>query len=187
VASVLTEGDIEKRDLKPQASLPRPPAWPWVVLGLLGAALLFFVLRWLRSHWRAKSRPEDSPPVDDRFPEEIAYDKLARVAALDLPGQGEFKRHYTLVTGCLRTYIEGIYGIPASDRTTRELMAALRCAQADRQPLASLHDLLTQADLVKFAKLRPSVDQARATLTQASEFIDRTKPDRAPATEGEAL
>jgi hypothetical protein len=186
VASLLAEGDLEKRDLKPQASLPRPPVWPWVVLGLLALALLFFALRWSRSYWRRRSRPEESAPVDDRFPEEIAYDELAHIAALDLPAQAEFKRHYTLVTGCLRVYIEGIYGVPALDRTTRELIAALRRAQADRQPLAGLHDLLTQADLVKFAKLRPSVDQARATLTRAREFIDRTKPDRTAADDGGA-
>ena len=185
VASVLAEEDLQKRDLKPQASLPRPPVWPWVLLGLLAAALLFFALRWLRSYLRARTRPEDHPPLDARLPEEIGYDELARVAALDLPARGEFKRHYTLVADCLRTYIEGIYGVPALDRTTRELMTALRRAQTDGAPLASLHDLLAQADLVKFAKLRPSVDQARAAVNRASHFVDQTKPDRTAGEDAE--
>ncbi len=35
IASVLAEGDTELRDIKPQASLPLPAIWPWVVGGLL--------------------------------------------------------------------------------------------------------------------------------------------------------
>ena len=178
VGSVLSENDLEKRDLKPQASLPRPPVWPWVLLGLLIAVSLFLALRWLRSRRRARTEPADTVPVDDRRPEEIAYEELARIAALDLPAQGEFKRHYTLVTDCVRIYIEGVYDIRAMDRTTGELIAAVPLAWMSREAAGGLRELLVHADLVKFAKLRPSIDQARATVLQARRFVDMTKPER---------
>ncbi len=181
VASVLTEGDVEKHDLKPQASLPRPPVWPWLLAAMLVAFLLFLVGQELQRRWRQRrtAGPEATEPVDDRFPEEIAYEELERVAALDLPAQSEFKRHYTLVTDCARTYLEGIYRIPAMDRTTSELMLTLRKARLGGEMLPSLRTLLEEADLVKFAKLTPSIERARTAVTQARQLVDITKPNRA--------
>jgi hypothetical protein len=180
VASVLTEDDAEKHDLKPQASLPRPPIWPWLLAAILVAMLLFLAIQRLlpRLRQRRSAGLEDVEPVDDRFPEEIAYEELERVAALDLPAQGEFKRHYTLVTDCVRNYLEGIYRIPAIDRTTGELMLALRKARLGGEMLPSLRALLEEADLVKFAKLRPSIERARDAVVQARHLVDITKPDR---------
>ena len=178
IASVLSGEELEKRDLKPQASLPRPPVWPWFLLGLLLAALLYFALRWLRSRRQQRGEPAPGEPQDDRFPEEIAYEELDHIAALDLPAAREFKRHYTLVTDCVRVYIEGIIAIPAMDRTTEQVTTALRRTDMSQEALGSLHRLLSEADLVKFARLRPSADQARVLLAQARAFIDETKPAR---------
>lgn len=192
VASVLTEegdqdGRIEKHDLKPQASLPRPPIWPWLLAAVLVAMLLFLAIQrllpWLRQ--RRTTGSEEMEPVDDRFPEEIAYEELERVVALDLPAQSEFKRHYTLVTDCVRTYLEGIYFIPAMDRTTGELIFALRKARLGGEMLPSLRALLEEADLVKFAKLAPSVERARDAVIQARRLVDITKPDRTAIDETE--
>lgn len=184
IASVLTEDDLEKRDLKPQASLPRPPLWPWLLGGALAAAVLLVGARWLWQRRRRRTATEMAAiePVDDRLPEEIAYDELERIASLDLPAHGELKRHYTLVTDCVRTYIEGITQVPAMDRTTSELMAALRRAPI-RDAIPVLRSLLEEADLVKFAKLQPSVMSARNAVAQARHLVDVTKPDRAPAVE----
>ena len=187
VASVLTEDDVEKHDLKPQASLPRPPVWPWLLAAMLAAFVLFLTARELQQRLRRRhaAGPEATEPVDDRLPEEIAYEELERVAALDLPAQSEFKRHYTLVTDCVRTYLEGLYRIPAMDRTTGELMLALRKARLGGETIPSLRALLEEADLVKFAKLAPSVERARAAVAQARRLIDITKPNRAAADDEE--
>ena len=190
VVSVLGEEDLEKHDLKPQASLPRPPAWPWIVGGVLAAALLFLAGQWL---WRRLHRRRfetavgDEVAVDDRPPEEIAYEKLDRIAALDLPAQGQFKRHYTMVTECVRTYLEGRYDIPALDRTTGELMIELRRARIDGKVTVALRALMQEADLAKFARSRPPVAQARDAVARARRLVDVTRPDRTAAgNEGEA-
>jgi hypothetical protein len=186
IASVLTEDDLEKRDLKPQASLPKLPVWPWLLLGVLVAALLFFVARWLLLRWRRRSEVESEAgePVDDRFPEVIAHDELDRIAVLDLPTRGAFKRHYTLVADCLRTYLEGVYDIPAMDRTTGELTTMLRRVWVAGDAFTPLRTLLEEADLVKFAKSRPSVERARAIIVQARHIVDVTKPDRIVTNDG---
>jgi hypothetical protein len=192
VVSVLPEDNderstTEKRDLKPQASLPRPPWWPWILGGIFIVTLLFFAGRWLFRQLKRRRgiEPTTLEPVDDRFPEEIANKELDRISALNLPAQGEFKHHYTLVTACMRTYLEGIYGIPAMDQTTRELMAALHRIRVDREATKRLGALLDEADLIKFAKLVPSLEQAYASVSQARDLIDITKPDRTPTEESQ--
>jgi hypothetical protein len=176
VVSVLGAGETEKRDLKPQISLPRPPLWPWLLGGSSLAAALG-VAGWLllaRLRRRATPLSTMAMPLDTRPPEEIAYGELDRIAALDLPAQGEMKRHYTLVTDCMRAYVQGRYRIPALDRTTEELVSALRQTRVDRRHTSLLRELLTDADLVKFAKTRPPINQARAVVDQARHIVDAT-------------
>jgi hypothetical protein len=176
VVSVLGEGETEKRDLKPQVALALPSRWPWVLGGLLVAALLGLAGYWAYTRLRRRATLAHAPaaPVDTRTPEEIAYSELERIAALDLPGKGELKLHYTSVSDCMRAYVQGRYHIPALDRTTQELMRAMRQSRIQHQHVAPLQDLLTQADLVKFAKLHPPIPQARAAISQARHIVDLT-------------
>jgi hypothetical protein len=177
VVSVLGEGDTEKRDLKPQAWLPNPPVWPGFIGGLLLAALIG-ALAWISlTHLRDRQRPTAEPALsfDPHPPHEIAYSELNRIAALDLPAHGELKRYYTLLGDCLRRYVQGRYDIPAMDQTTEELMIAFERAHVEHGHVSLFRELLDETDLVKFAKLRPSVEKAHSALTQARHIVDVTK------------
>jgi hypothetical protein len=142
--------------------------------------VLFLAGQWLlrRLRWRQGTKPGQREPLDDRLPEVVAYDELDRIAGLDLPAQGEFKRHYTLVTDCVRTYIEGVTAIPAMDRTTSELMTAVHRVWMDGEPITLLRTLLDEANLVKFARLQPSIGDCRSATSSVRRFVDLTKPDR---------
>jgi hypothetical protein len=61
----------------------------------------------------------------------------------------------------------------------------LRKARLGGEMIPSLRSLLEEADLVKFAKLRPSIERARDAVVQARHLVDITKPDRT-ATDDEA-
>lgn len=176
IASVLSEGETEKRDLKPQVSLPLPSRWPFLLAGLLGGLVISAVAWVLLSRRRTVTRISTATiPADPRPPHEIAYDELDHIAALDLPALGELKRHYSLVSDCLRTYIYGRYHISALDCTTGELMVAFRQTQVDRSHAGLVRRLLAEADLVKFAKLRPPIEQARESVVVARHIVDLTK------------
>lgn len=171
---------VENRDLKPQAELPRPPIWPWILAGLVAGPLLYVGGRWLWDRLPRQEKEtviEEKPaPVDDRPAEVIAYEELDRIAALDLPAEGAFKRHTSLVTACLRAYIERRYDVPALDRTTYELMRDLRKTISSQEAYSLLRELFNEADLVKFAKFTPTESAARAMLSSARRFVDITKP-----------
>jgi len=185
VTSVLTgtEGvtsPLDIRDLKPQAELPRD--WSWLLwAGLAGLVLALAILALLWFLARRRKRAGAAAPtvvVDLRPPEEIAYEELERIAGLQLVEQGRFKEHYTLTADCLRRYAEGIYGIPAMDRTTEEFYAALRRARMDGQQVRLFKDFLDESDLVKFAKYVPPVEEAQEAVPRARYIVDVTKPKR---------
>ena len=180
VGSVLTEEDIEKADLKAQAALERPPLWPWILAGTCLTVALALAARWLwrRLQGRQVLGQGFAAATDNRPPDEIAYGELDRIAALDLPAAGEFKWHYTLVTNCVRRYVEGLYGIPATERTTLELMWAIGQAGLVGKSRGLMLELLDEADLVKFAKLRPSIQEAWEAVAQGRQFVDLTRPKR---------
>jgi hypothetical protein len=185
VTSVLTgtEGvtsTLDIRDLKPQAELPRD--WSWLLwAGLAGLALALAILALLWFMARRRKRAGATAPaavVDLRPPEEIAYKELERIAGLQLVEQGRFREHYTLTADCLRRYAEGIYGIPAMDRTTEEFYVALRRARVDGQQVRLFKDFLDESDLVKFAKYVPTVEEAQEAVPRAWHIVDVTKPER---------
>jgi hypothetical protein len=179
IVSVLEEGETEKRDLKPQVSLPRPPLWPWIVGAVLLAALTG-VLGWLMlTRLRRRMMPAHvpAPAPDPRPAHEIAYSELDRIASLNLPAQAELKQHYTLLANCMRSYVQGRYHIPAMDQTTEELSSAFRRERVDRNHSSLFRQLLSEADLVKFAKFSPSLDQANTAVARARHIVDITKTD----------
>jgi hypothetical protein len=177
VASVLAEGDEELRDIRPQADLDVPPVWPWglgaaAAIALLGIAIFLFLRR------RREQIAAAAPFVDLRTAYEIAMDELARIVELDLPAQSRFKEHYTLVTDVLRTYIEAEYRIPAMDRTTAELRAALRVAPIDVPSTREVIGFLSDCDLVKFTELLPDVPEAIEATEDTRRLVEMIRPAR---------
>jgi hypothetical protein len=179
VVSTLAEGDTALKDIRPQVGMKVPSALPWVMGGLLLATVVVGGGWWLYRRWRGHGSLAHI--IDNRPPYQVAADELDRIDGLRLPEKGRFKEHYTLVTDCLRTYIEKQFHVSAFDRTTSELKASLRQSTMTPDHARRFIDLFMDSDLVKFAKLTPDVEDAHALTNQARDLVDLTKP--APETE----
>lgn len=189
IESVLVEGDEELRDLKPQAELPLPPIWPWVLGGvlvtLLTVGLLAGTALWLY-HRRKRQEfiPQPAMPViDPRPPEVIAYAELDRIEALNLPAKNQFKEHYSLLTNCLRRYIEDRYHLPALERTTGEIQASFSITAIPKEVVREFMSIFWESDFVKFARYRPATQDAYHLLHRARELVAITTPQPEPAAE----
>jgi hypothetical protein len=181
ITSILTD-DTELRDLKPQAELPLPPIWPWVVATILLSIFVLGLLAglglWLYDRWRRRARLELAPVpiVDTRPPEVIALTELDRIEGLSLPARNEIKEHYSLVDVCLRRYIEGRYQIPALEQTSAELHAAFRKSAIRAEDAAEFMDIFSESDLVKFARYVPHVDNVNNLVNRARQLVHTTTP-----------
>jgi hypothetical protein len=190
VSSVLTD-DLNLRDLKPQATLPEPPLWPWLVGGVWLAVLLTTVLAgsgwWIYQRWFKKPVGPIPPltQLDPRPPEVIAQAELDWIERLNLPAQNRLKEHYSLVTNCMRRYIEGRYGLPALERTTDELRTGFKAARTPTQNTTRFLNLFFEGDLVKFARYRPQPDDVAALIPEARRIVDDTTPVPVPAASSE--
>jgi hypothetical protein len=181
VASVLVEGDTQLRDIKPQAELPLPVIWPWIAGFTLAAALL---LTWILRRWwmRRKETLADAP--DLRLPHEVANDELDRIEGLGLPAQARFKEHYTLASDVLRQYMQDSFHIATIDRTTYEIRSALKYAPLSQTIKSDLQDLLMEADLVKFAKVKPEIDLAQVYIPRVRRVVAVTTPEQLKVEDG---
>ena len=184
----ITDPDAPLEDIQPQADLSTPP---WddpvvrhstlliVLAGLLAGALVAAYLI------RRRLQGAPLPVLDPRTPWEIAIDELDRIERLDLPEDGWFKEHYTLVADTTRVYVQAMYlrdvsPVDAIDMTTDEIWVALRRSSLDYDDAKLVLDLLREADFVKFAKYRPAVSQAYEASGQARYIVEVTRPALQP-------
>ena len=178
VVPTLAEDDTTLKDIRPQVGMKLPSVLPWVMGGVLLAAALAGGGWWLYRRWRGDSL--FGPVIDNRPPYQVAFDELDRIDGLKLPEKGRFKEHYTLVTDCLRVYIETQFHVHAFDRTTTELQRSLGQSTMVLDHVRGLIDLFQESDLVKFAKLTPDLESARQLIDQARTLVDLTRPTPKP-------
>ena len=187
ISSVLVEGDETLRDLKAPVEMAVPPIWPYVLAAVALAAVAaggtFWAGRWAYNKWWRKTAvvAMPQPVIDLRPPEIIAHAELDRIESLNLPARSQFKEHYSMVTECLRQYIEGRYEIPALEQTTDELQAAFRRSRSISHDHAhDFVDMMRRSDLVKFARYTPPAEEATFLVQEARAVVDETTPQPKP-------
>lgn len=89
---------------------------------------------------------------------------------------GRSKEYHTQLTDVLRTYIERMFNINSMEMTSDEILEEFRLMHLENKSVyTNLKQILTLADLVKFAKWEPSIDEHELSLMNAYFFINQTK------------
>lgn len=130
-----------------------PPWWRWVVLGLLVLALLALLVWW----WLRRRRRRPGPPPVDAM--QYAEREFARVERLGLLEAGERGRFVALMVEVVRDYLALRVPGAAPSLTSTELIRHLRTRRT--MPVQRLATLLSEADLVKFARRAVTAERAR--------------------------
>lgn len=149
--------------------------WPWILAALLVAALAAAAWWWYRKRRAAQVEVPLIPFID---PRERALEELRRIRAMQLLEQSEFKRFYILLSEVLRSFAGSLESDWTTDLTTDELAVRLK----RRPEAAPLLRLLGSADMVKFARRQPALNEARADLDAAEAWV-RSFDRRADAAE----
>ena len=176
VASLFTqEGQpTDIRDIKPPEDIPFN--WrPYLLGGTLLAAVLGIGVA-LYSFLKRFRRTATAPP---RPAYEVAREALSQLRAKQLPQAGQFEAYYVALSAIVRTYLEDGLNVRAPEMTTEEFLSAVtRDTRLSRLPAAQqrlLGAFLSQADLVKFARYIPSLDDSDAAHEAAGRFVDETR------------
>ena len=91
--------------------------------------------------------------------------------------QERYKEFYTQLTDVLRRYIHERYGVNSLEMTSEEILHIIRNKVEEDSVYVNLQQVLTIADLVKFAKHKPFIDQNDLSLMNSYFFINQTKED----------
>lgn len=177
VESVLP-GDGEAtdiRDLKPLRRIQGPVPWLWIVLGVAALALLgAAIYSYLQYRRRALAVPPEPPHI-------IAFRALDGLRNTDFEDPLAVRRFYFAISEILRAYVEGRFGLNATDLTTEEIVARLPAfGDLDDDNSRTLKLFLVDTDRVKFADHRPSEADVERTYETALGFVETTVPVEEP-------
>jgi hypothetical protein len=157
---------------------------PWILGILLLAGILFFIFYYISR--RKRNLPVFVLPSKPKEPAHVvALRNLDRIKDDKLWQRDKIKEYYSQVTDVLRTYIEERFAIPALEYTTDETIRAFmaRGSLVSAKSMSNLSQILSLADLVKFAKYLPLPDDHNLTLVNAYFFVDDTKIEEVKKTE----
>jgi len=149
---------------------------PWILGILLLAGLIFLIVYYFKH--RQSDRPLFSFPQKPKEPAHvIALRKLDQIKEEKIWQQGKTKQYYSEVTDALREYIENRFGINAMEQTSEETISSFKLKKdlIDEAIFNNLKRILTNADLVKFAKFEPLPDDNNLVLVDAFFFVNQTK------------
>ena len=155
-----------------------PFAWsdwvPSIGLSLLAIALsVLFVFLIIRFN--------DNKPIIRKIkvepklpPHEQAMKEIERIKGEKIWQKGRSKEYYTELTDAIRVYIRDRFGFNALEMTSSEIINKL-LESKDKEAIDDLKELFVTADLVKFAKHNPLMNENDANLLNAMDFINETK------------
>jgi len=146
-------------DIKDIIAVESSNYWWYYLLGLFVLIGLGFLGYWLFKKYYKKI--EKTEEIVYKSPIEKATSLLQQLEKKELIQRGEIKSYYSELTDIARNYIEEEINIPAMESTTSELILSLRNVakskklKLSKETLENLEKVLKQADLVKFAKVKP--------------------------------
>jgi hypothetical protein len=153
--------------------------WVEVITKSLVGLLIIGLLVFLFLYWR-KQRKIKQGIVEDKKPKipphELALKELDRIKNEKLWQQARLKEYYTDLTNVLRQYLELRYGIHALELTTDEIMERLDdLKNIDKESKSKIEQVFRLADLVKFAKWVPDMNENDLILNNSYLFVNHTK------------
>ncbi|MGL2962562.1 hypothetical protein ACSVH2_01935 [Flavobacterium sp. RSB2_4_14] len=171
-------------DIKDIAVVESPLGNWWIYLLVLIAigVIGYYVYKFI------KKRQNQEKPAEIVFktPIEKATTLLLQLESKELWQKGEIKSYYSELTDIARNYIEEEIHIPAMESTTSELIEGLRKAAKQKklkltnETVDNLEKVLKQADLVKFAKVKPldyEIEEDKKRISNTIVTIHKSIPE----------
>jgi len=159
----------------------------YIIYGLIGILIIIagiYVYRKIKRKEpiiKLPQKPADPPHI-------VALHELDILKEKKLWQSNHIKRYHSELTEIIRKYIENRFGIPALEMTSYEILDAVHNEKYIPENIhLNLRQMLTLADLVKFAKVLPLPDENDTSIKNAYLFVNCTIPvvkiEKTPAKE----
>lgn len=180
--TLLRTNSLLRGESTPMRGVREPLRWPaalrrWIGLAAAGAVLLAAAVLIGVRRRSARRRPPPAAIPAAVSPHEAALRALAALRGRKPTDQRHVELWYAELSSIVRRYLEERFGLHAPERTTEELIreaAGPGLLAPTHQDLVRL--FLTQCDLVKFARYRPSPDNLSQAMAAAEQLVRETKP-----------
>ena len=145
--------------------------WLLILLIPLLVYLVILLYKRVRKNVPITKRIIINPPTPAH---QQALAQFATIKPECLETENEFKIYYDQITNILRQYIENRFNLNAKELTSDEIIRKLTDTN-NAAALRELKEILTTADLVKFAKYHASVSEANRSVVMALDYVNTTR------------
>jgi len=147
-----------------------------IVMYVAGIIIIVAILRFLVWYFIKKYREKNNKPKEKiieikLLPHEKAMQNLAQLESQNLWQNGQEKIYHTLLTDTIRTYLEEQFNMDVFEKTSSELMQQIKKQKALSNSRQAVRSIFETADLVKFAKNKPSEEEHLQSMELAREII----------------
>ena len=171
-------------DIKDIAEVESPIGTWWIYILIFFAIGIsgYFIYQFIK---KRQNLPK-AEVIVFKSPIEKATTLLQQLEIKELWQKGEIKDYYSELTDIARNYIEEEINIPAMESTTSELIDGLRKAAKQKklklsnETVENLEKVLKQADLVKFAKVKPldfEIEEDKKRISSSIVIIHKSIPE----------
>lgn len=179
-------------DIKPFINVDKVPTerWKYVTIALLALLLLGGIFYWFFIRKKPLTQEEKEallPPYDRALLE------LKRLENSKYLIQDEYKQYYSELTTIVRSYLEEDVNVSALESTTGQLIEKLELLsdsgelELEKDTINQFKNILQTADLVKFAKSKPSTSKAEQDRKLVEQIVVKTHDALPEPTEEELL
>ena len=162
------------------AKKPWWEAWLYWGSALLG---LLLVLGFIYYYYKRNKNSIKLPKKEKKVyiaPWDAAADALQKLRDKELWLSGQEKQHHTRLTDIIRTYLEDAFGLDCFEKTSQEIITDVKKSLQKKkykkrgEELDKLKNIFWTADLVKFAKSKPSELEHQKSNEDAISFVNNT-------------
>jgi hypothetical protein len=147
----------------------------WIPVALLVLALIIWeIIRLVR-----RERIKRMAPELLLSPYERAKFRLNRLDESGYIEKDMVKEYYVGLTDVIRLYLDEEFDMPAPESTSSEILAEIKKLHLTHEQYYQMREFLTDADLVKFAKMFPSPDDNKRYRLFIEAIIDTLRPVQA--------
>lgn len=152
-----------------------------LLFGLILGGLEFYLYKRFRDNKPIIRRIKVEPKIPAH---QQALQKIEEIKSNSNLRHSDLKGYYTELTDVLRNYMKDRFHFNAMEMTSTEIIERLK-AEENQQFIEELKELFITADLVKFAKHLPLMNENDSNLVNAIDFIQGTKVEVDPTTKPE--